>query len=233
MTLVTTTIIPEPEANMRILLIEDEAALARAVEEHLISEANVCDWFQTVDEALSAVRTLSYDLILLDLQLPDGDGITVLKKVRTMAQYTPVIILSARDKVSDRIKGLELGADDYVIKPFDLQELSARIATVTRRQFENASNILKVGAWEFDMKLRQTTRDGVPVALTPTEWGVMECLLRRANVIVPKSQLEESLYAFGKEVESNSIEAHVSRLRSKLGQNVIVTHRGLGYSIAK
>lgn len=218
---------------MRILLIEDEPSLARAVEEHVISENNICDWFQTVDEAFAAVRTISYDLILLDLQLPDGDGMAVLKQVRTMARYTPIIILSARDKVSDRIKGLELGADDYVIKPFDLQELTARIATVTRRQFENASDTLKFGSLEFDLKRRTTTRDGVSVSLTPTEWSLMECLLRRSEIIVPKSQLEETLYAFGKEIESNSIEVHVSRLRAKLGRDVIVTHRGLGYSITK
>lgn len=218
---------------MRILLIEDEPSLARAVEEHLVCEANICDWFQTVDEAFAAVRTISYDLILLDLQLPDGDGMTVLKQVRTMTRYTPVIILSARDKVSDRIKGLDLGADDYVIKPFDLQELSARIATVTRRQFENASDILKIGSLEFDLKRRKTTRDGVAVSLTATEWSLMECLLRRPEIIVPKSQLEETLYAFGKEIGSNSIEVHVSRLRAKLGRDVIVTHRGLGYSITK
>lgn len=218
---------------MRILLIEDEPSLARPVEEHVVLENNICDWFQTVDEAFAAVRTISYDLILLDLQLPDGDGMTVLKQVRTMARYTPIIILSARDKVSDRIKGLELGADDYVIKPFDLQELSARIATVTRRQFENASDILKFGSLEFDLKRRTTTRNGVAVSLTPTEWSLMECLLRRSEIIVPKSQLEETLYAFGKEIESNSIEVHVSRLRAKLGRDVIVTHRGLGYSITK
>jgi two-component system OmpR family response regulator len=217
---------------MRILLIEDEPSLASAVVEHLVEGFNVCDWFQTVDEALSAVRTLDYDLILLDLQLPDGDGMSVLKHVRLMARYTPVIILSARDKVSDRIKGLDLGADDYVIKPFDLQELSARVATVTRRQLENASDIVTLGPLKFDLKRRTTTRDGVPVSLTPTEWWLMECLLRRSSVVVPKAQLEETLYAFGKEVESNSIEAHVSRLRAKLGRNVIATHRGLGYSIA-
>lgn len=221
------------KAQMRILLIEDEPSLARAVEEHLVSDSNICDLFQTVDEALSAIRTISYDLILLDLQLPDGDGMTVLKQVRSMTRYTPIIILSARDKVSDRIKGLELGADDYVIKPFDLMELSARVATVTRRQLENASDILKLGPLEFDLKRHKTTRDGLAVSLTATEWSLMECLLRRSGLIVPKTQLEETLYAFDKEIESNSIEAHVSRLRAKLGRDVIATHRGLGYSVAK
>lgn len=218
---------------MRILLIEDEPSLASAVNEHLTAEYNVCDWFQTVDDAMNAVRTLDYDLILLDLQLPDGDGMSVLKQVRSMARYTPVIIMSARDKVSDRIKGLELGADDYIIKPYDLQELSARIVTVTRRQFEDASNIIAVGPLKFDLKRRLTTRDGEPIPLTSSEWGLMECLLRRSAIIVPKVQLEDALYAFGKEIESNSIEAHISRLRSKLGRDVIVTHRGLGYSIEK
>ncbi|MGB7261331.1 MAG: response regulator transcription factor [Albidovulum sp.] len=218
---------------MRILLIEDEPSLARAVDEHLVAERSVCDWYATVDEALCAVRTLEYDLVLLDLHLPDGDGMTILKHLRSLQRYTPVIILSARDKVSDRIKGLEFGADDYIIKPFDLQELSARIATVTRRQLKNASNIVTVGPVIFDLQRRTTTRDDTLIFLTPSEWAVMECLLRRSSVVVPKAQLEETLYALGKEVESNAIEAHISRLRSKLGRDVIVTHRGLGYSVAR
>jgi len=218
---------------MRILLIEDEPSLAQAVKEHLDAELHSCDWFASVDEALSVVRNMQYDVVLLDLQLPDGDGLTVLRHLRAVPHYTPIIIMSARDKISDRIKGLELGADDYVIKPFDLNELSARIATVTRRQLENASEKFVFGPVCFDLKRRTTTVNGHPVQLTPTEWALMECLLRRGSLIVPKAQLEDAIYAFGKEIESNSIEAHISRLRAKLGKSTILTHRGLGYSIAR
>ena len=218
---------------MHILLVEDEAPLARAVAEQMTAERHVCDWYPTLDEAMSAVMTCRYDLVLLDLQLPDGNGLELLTRLRAARTYTPVIILSARDKISDRIKGLNLGADDYLVKPFDLAELSARVVTVTRRQFENASQTVRIGELSFDLGQRQTTRAGTKVTLTPTEWSLLELLLRRTDAIVPRASLEQSLYAAGREVESNSIEAHVSRLRAKLGRDLIRTHRGLGYSIAR
>ncbi|MCB2134378.1 MAG: response regulator transcription factor [Rhodobacteraceae bacterium] len=218
---------------MRILLVEDEASLAQAVLEHLQAEHHLTDWFATLDEARAAILTLDYDMVLLDLKLPDGDGLDLLQTLRRQPAYTPVIIMTARDKVSDRIKGLNLGADDYVIKPFDLNELSARINTVARRRLDNASNTIRHGDLEFSLAEHRVHRGGAPVPLTATEWSLMECLLRRSGAVVSKTVLEEALYAFGKEVESNSIEAHISRLRTKLGRDSIVTHRGLGYSIEK
>lgn len=218
---------------MRILLVEDEEALARAVIEHLEAEAQVVDWFASLEDAVSAARAVAYDMILLDLQLPDGDGLDLLTHLRGRAHRACVIIMTARDKISDRIKGLNAGADDYVIKPFDLDELSARINTVSRRLLADASQLIQVRDLEFDLFEHRSRRAGVDIALTAKEWSLMECLLRRKSGIVPKAVLEEALYAFGKEIESNSIEAHVSRLRAKLGKDVIVTHRGLGYGLAR
>nr|WP_325248946.1 response regulator transcription factor [Amylibacter sp.] len=218
---------------MRLLLVEDEAPLASALVEHLKSENHLCDWFDTLTDARLAVETSDYDLVLLDLQLPDGDGLTLLSTVRGYSRYIPIIIMTARDKISDRIKGLNLGADDYVIKPFDLQELSARIHTVTRRRLENASHLIKLGSLEFDLERRSSLRDGQPVQLTAKEWSLLEFLLRRANTVIARSALEEALYSFDGDIESNAIEAHISRLRAKLGKDVILTHRGLGYSITR
>ena len=216
---------------MRILLIEDEKDLAAPVIEHLKADQNVVDWFETVSDGDTAAFGVPYDVILLDLQLPDGDGLDLLKTLRTRNLRTPIIILTARDKVSDRIKGLNQGADDYVIKPYDLSELTARINTVCRRSSERAAEIVSLADIEVNMAEHSVERAGAPVKLTAKEWGVFECLLLRRTKIVPKDTLEQALYAFGDEVESNAIEAHISRLRGKLGTELIVTHRGLGYRL--
>lgn len=216
---------------MRILLIEDEKDLAAPVIEHLKADQNVVDWFETVSDGDAAAFVVPYDVILLDLQLPDGDGLDLLKTLRTRNLRTPIIILTARDKVSDRIKGLNQGADDYVIKPYDLSELTARINTVCRRSSERAAEIVSLADIEVNIAEHSVARAGAPVKLTAKEWGVFECLLLRRTKIVPKDTLEQALYAFGDEVESNAIEAHISRLRGKLGKELIVTHRGLGYRL--
>lgn len=216
---------------MRILLIEDEADLAAPVIDHLKADQNVVDWFSTLSDGDSAARDIEYNVILLDLQLPDGDGLALLKSVRSRNQHTPIIILTARDKISDRIKGLNEGADDYVIKPFDLDELTARINTVCRRTSERSSQIVSIGDISVDLNAHSVSRGGENIRLTAKEWGVFECLITRRSKIVPKETLELSLYAFGDEIESNAIEAHVSRLRGKLGKELIITHRGLGYRL--
>lgn len=216
---------------MRILLIEDEKDLAAPVIEHLKADQNVVDWFATVSDGDEAAFGVAYDVILLDLQLPDGDGLTLLKTLRARNLRTPIIILTARDKVSDRIKGLNQGADDYVIKPYDLDELSARINTVCRRSTERADEVIALADLEVNMAEHSVARAGATVKLTAKEWGVFECLLLRRAKIVPKDTLEQALYAFGDEVESNAIEAHISRLRGKLGKELIITHRGLGYRL--
>ncbi len=216
---------------MRILLIEDEAALARPLSEHLEADHHIVEWFATLDEAESAIRALEYDVVLLDLQLPDGDGLVFLSKIRAMHIRTPIIILTARDKVTDRIDGLNRGADDYVIKPFDLDEVKARIQTVCRRSADQLTQTVLVRDLSICLSDHSVLRDGQSVRLTAKEWGVLEVLLRRKSKIVPKESLEAAIYAFGSEVESNALEAHISRLRSKLGKDLIVTHRGIGYML--
>lgn len=216
---------------MRRLLIEDEAGLARPLREHLEADRHIVEWFTTLDEARSAVATLEYDVVLLDLQLPDGDGLTFLSTLRDQHIRTPVIILTARDKVSDRIDGLNRGADDYVIKPFDLDEVKARIHTVCRRSADQMTQTTAVRDLSIRFDDHSVTRAGAPVRLTAKEWSVLEVLLRRKSKIVPKESLEAAVYAFGDEVESNAIEAHISRLRAKLGKDLIVTHRGIGYML--
>lgn len=219
-------------AIMRILLIEDEAALARPLKEHLEADHNIVEWFVTLEEADAALRALEYDVVLLDLQLPDGDGLDFLVKLRDRALRTPIIILTARDKVSDRIEGLNRGADDYVIKPFDLDEVKARIHTVCRRGTDQIAQTVHLRDLVVNLTEHNVTRNGQPVRLTAKEWGVLEVLLRRKSQIVAKDSLEAAIYAYGEEVESNALEAHISRLRTKLGKDLIVTHRGMGYALS-
>lgn len=216
---------------MRILLIEDEAALARPLKEHLEADHHLVEWFSTLDEAESAIRALEYDVVLLDLQLPDGDGLEFLSKVRSIHIRTPIIILTARDKVSDRIDGLNRGADDYVIKPFDLDEVKARIHTVCRRSADQMTQIILVRDLSICLSDQSVLREGKAIRLTAKEWNILEVLLRRKSKIVPKESIETAIYAYGEEVESNALEAHISRLRAKLGKDLIVTHRGMGYTL--
>jgi two-component system, OmpR family, response regulator len=216
---------------MRILLIEDEKALARPLKEHLEADHNIVEWFCTLDEADAALRTLEYDVVLLDLHLPDGDGLVFLSELRAKALRTPILILTARDKISDRIDGLNRGADDYVIKPFDLDEVKARIHTVCRRSANQIAQTVHLRDLVVNLSDHTVTRAAEPVRLTAKEWGVFETLLRRKSQIVPKESLEAAIYAYGEEVESNALEAHISRLRTKLGKDLIVTHRGMGYAL--
>ncbi|MCR8548911.1 response regulator transcription factor [Salipiger sp. P9] len=216
---------------MRILLIEDDTVLGAAVRDQIASDGQSVDWVTRLDAAGDALRGAGYDLILLDLMLPDGRGIPFLKALRTKGDVTPVIILTALDQISDRIEGLNAGADDYLVKPFDLAELSARIGSVARRYAGNPNPLISHGALEVDLAARSVLRDGRPVALTAREWALFEAFLQRPGQLLSKAQLEDKLYAFGAEVESNTIEVHVSRLRKKLGAGVIETERGLGYRL--
>lgn len=163
--------------------------------------------------------------------LPDGRGIPFLRRLRARGVVTPVIILTALNQVSDRIEGLNAGADDYLVKPFDLAELSARIGSVARRYSGNPNPILTHGPLQIDLAARSIRRDGHLVPLTAREWALFEAFLSRPGQLLSKTQLEEKLYAFDTEVESNTIEVHVSRLRKKLGAEIIVTERGLGYRL--
>lgn len=218
---------------MRILLVEDDTILGAAIRDQLGADGHSADWAQRLDDAADHLAVAGYDLVLLDLMLPDGRGVDFLKRQRSGGNATPVIIMTALDQISDRIDGLNAGADDYMVKPFDLKELSARMAAVARRYTGNPNPILEVGALRIDLASRRVSRAGQDILLTAREWALFEAFVSRPDRIHPKAELEERLYAFGDEVESNAIEAHISRLRKKLGRDVIETQRGLGYRLGR
>ncbi|MFT5743318.1 MAG: two-component system OmpR family response regulator [Paracoccaceae bacterium] len=216
---------------MRILLIEDDTVLGTAVRDQIAADGQSVDWVSRLDAAADAMAVAAYDLILLDLMLPDGLGIGFLKTLRSRGDVTPVIILTALDQISDRIAGLNAGADDYLVKPFDLTELSARIGSVARRYSGNPNPIITHGALDIDLAARSVHKNGKAVQLTAREWALFDAFLARPGQLLSKTQLEDKLYAFGAEIESNTIEVHVSRLRKKLGADVIQTERGMGYRL--
>ncbi|EHS51011.1 two component transcriptional regulator, winged helix family, partial [Rhizobium sp. PDO1-076] len=186
-----------------------------------------------LDDATVARETIDYGLVLLDLRLPDGSGIGFLRQMRTEGDTTPVIILTAHDQISDRIEGLNSGADDYLVKPFNLDELSARILAVSRRYAGAPQTIVTIGTLSIrpaDRAVRNGTQE---IALSSREWAVLDSLISRPSAIVSKSQIEEALYAFGSEVESNTVEVYVSRLRKKLGKDIVETVRGIGYRLGR
>jgi len=216
---------------MRVLLIEDEPYLGQAVQEQIAADGHAVDWVKRLDDGEASLRAVDYGLVLLDLHLPDGRGLDLLKTMRRGGDGRPVIILTARDQVSDRIEGLNAGADDYLVKPFDLTELSARVLAVSRRYAGNPNPLISFGDVEIDKAARRAWRGGRSVDLTRREWAIMDLLTQRATAVVSKEQIEEALYAFGSEIESNSVEVHVSRLRKKLGREAIETLRGVGYRL--
>ena len=216
---------------MRILLVEDDAALGGAVRDHVAAQGHAVDWVTRLGTAAEARETVAYDLILLDLGLPDGRGLEFLKRLRKQGETTPVIIMTAMDQLSIRIDGLNAGADDYLVKPFDLSELLARLGAVARRYGGNPNPTLKIGPLEIDRGRHVATVDGHHLDLTAREWAVLERLALHPGILVSKSQIEDALFAFGAEIESNAVEVYVSRLRKKLGAELIHTARGLGYRL--
>lgn len=217
---------------MRVLVVEDEPHIGSAVQEHVRAAGHAVDWVQKLGDADAAIRSVPYDALLLDLHLPDGRGLDFLKKLRQRGNTLAVVILTARDQVSDRIEGLTAGADDYLVKPFDLDEMSARLQAVARRYQGKTIPTIRLGPVELEPEARVARLNGTPVEITAREWAVLDVLLRRPNSTVTKEAIEESLYAFGSEIDSNAIEVHVSRIRRKLGRDFIRTVRGLGYSLA-
>ncbi len=218
---------------MRILLIEDDTALGAAIRDQIVADGHSVDWMTRLDRSSDALAVAGYDLILLDLMLPDGLGIPFLKALRARGDATPVMILTALDQVSDRITGLNAGADDYMVKPFDLAELSARIGSVARRYNGNPNPLITLGSLTIDLAARSVLLNGKPVILTAREWVMFEAFLQRPGQLFSKAQLEERLYSFDTDIESNTIEVHISRLRKKLGASVIETERGMGYRLAR
>ncbi|HCW91371.1 MAG TPA: DNA-binding response regulator [Marinobacter sp.] len=218
---------------MRILLVEDTVGLGEAVRDQITEDGHAVDWMQCLKHAEASVATTAYDLILLDLMLPDGRGLDFLRRRRKAGDTTPVIILTARDQISDRIEGLNAGADDYLVKPFDLSELSARIAAVARRYSGNPNPLIRVGELEIDLVNHSVLRAGHGVELTAREWALLESLVQHPGALLSRAQLEDHLYAFGAEIESNTVEVHISRMRKKLGHASIETVRGMGYRLGR
>ncbi len=214
---------------MRLLLVEDEPALGSAVAGHLRAQSHAVDWTETRADAEAALETTRYDLVLLDLHLPDGAGLDLLRRLRARDDRTPVLIATSRDRITERIAGLDAGADDYLVKPYDLDEMLARIAAIRRRADGVPRPDRRFGGLRINSVGRRVFRDEEEIALTRKEWAVLETLSRWPERIVSREQLEDTLYGFGEELESNAIEAHVSRLRAKLGRGSIQTVRGLGY----
>ncbi len=216
---------------MRILVVEDEPLLADALHVHLTRAGHAVDCVGRLDDADASLDTTDYGLVILDLHLPDGRGLDLLKRRRKAGDKRPIIICTARDQIRDRIEGLNAGADDYIVKPFDLDELIARVQAVQRRYDAHPNPALRFGDLEIDISTHQVSHNGALVSLTAREWALLECLIRRPGAIVSKAQVEEALYAMGSEVESNAVEVYVSRLRKKLGTAKIETIRGLGYRL--
>jgi two-component system OmpR family response regulator len=211
---------------MDLLLLEDDADLGHAVAAHLGAAGHLVTWCRSIAQALA---TPAPALALLDLQLPDGDGLSLLRRWRAAGQRWPVIVLTARDSVSDRIRGLQAGADDYLVKPFDLDELLARMAAVARRSAADAGPGQRL---QIDTGAHQARLDGAAVDLTQMEWAVLGCLARGRGRIFSRGEIENRLHGLGlAEAASNSLEVIVSRLRKKLGATLISTHRGLGYRL--
>ncbi|NVN13083.1 response regulator, partial [Nguyenibacter vanlangensis] len=217
---------------MRILIVEDEAALGSAVRDRLRRAGHAVDWFTTLDDSRAALSAAAYDFLLLDLGLPDGSGRDLLRQVRRGGSAMAILITTAQDQISDRIAGLSDGADDYIVKPYDFDELLARLDAVSRRYVALVDNRLELGEVEIDLARRRMSRLGQDVALTAREWAVIELLARRAGAICSREQIEDALYGLGEEIESNAIEVFVSRVRKKVGPGLIRTVRGRGYCLA-
>nr|WP_302795417.1 response regulator transcription factor [Shinella daejeonensis] len=214
-------------------MIEDDAILGEAVRDYVAGIGHAVDWMRDLENGREATATVAYDLVLLDLRLPDGSGLGLLDALRAAGDATPVIILTAHDRISDRIEGLNAGADDYLVKPFNLGELGARILAVTRRHAGSARAVLDAGSLSIQLADRRVCVAGRPVDLSGREWAVLARLAARPEALVSKAQIEEALYAFGAEIESNTVEVYVSRLRKKLGRAAIETVRGIGYRLGR
>lgn len=217
---------------MRLLLIEDDPMIGRAVREGLLQAGFAVDWVLDGRDAENSLANGVYDLALLDLGLPRGDGMTLLKQLRSAGNALPVLIASARDTVRDRIAGLEAGADDYVLKPFDLDELVARVRALLRRHAGSGNPLLQQGDLVLDPVRKQVTKAGVPVELSAREFSVLEALMQKPGAVLSRERLEEAVYGWGQEVASNAIEVHLHNLRRKLGSAAIKNVRGVGYRMA-
>lgn len=218
---------------MRILLIEDDAMIGKAVRGGLAQAGFTVDWVTDGRSADLALANGVYDLAILDLGLPRKDGMAILASLRGLGNSMPVLIASARDTVKDRIAGLEAGADDYVLKPFDLDELVARVRALLRRHAGSGSPVLRCGDLALDPVRKLVLQAGEAVDLSAREFAVLEALMQRPGAVLSRQQLEESVYGWGEEVGSNAIEVHLHHLRKKLGSGAIRNVRGVGYRVSE
>ncbi len=221
---------------MRLLLVEDHERFADFVKAGLEKEGFTVDAVNTAANGDAAFAAVTYDTVVLDLGLPDADGLTLLKSWRDQGSSVPVLILTARDGVDDRVKGLNAGGDDYLLKPFEMQELVARLRALLRRPGGTLGTVIEVGNVAFDTAAREVRISDTAVAISRREMSVLEQLMRRAGRVVPKDVIEDKIYGFDEEVSSNSVEVHISRLRKRLNAAnancVVHTIRGVGYLLA-
>jgi len=216
---------------MRLLLVEDDAMIGAAVEEGLRREGHTVDWVRDGREAEVVVPGAAYELVLLDLGLPRKDGLAILRSWRAKGVAIPVVIITARDAVADRVAGLDAGADDYLVKPFDLDELSARVRAVMRRRAGRSDAVVKVGDLEIDTASKRVKFEGREVTLSAREYALLEALANRPGAYLTRAQLEERLYGWEEEIASNAVEVHIHALRRKLDPNLIRNVRGMGYTL--
>lgn len=218
---------------MRILLVEDDGLLGAAIQAGLEQAGYDLDWVRDGIAADQALAMEGHELLVLDLGLPRKDGLTVLRELRQRGSDLPVLILTARDAIEDRVRGLDLGADDYLIKPFDLDELTARLRAIGRRRAGRSSLSIRHGNLEFDPAARSVTLDGEAVPLHAKAIAILETLLECRGRALTREQLEQMLYGWGEGVESNTVEVYIHHLRKQLGKELIHTIRGVGYMIPK
>lgn len=218
---------------MRLLLVEDDGMIAQGLQTALRQGGFAVDWMRDGKSAAAALQTPGFDAVLLDLGLPQRDGIDVLRELRKRGDGTPVIILTARDEIQHRIAGLDAGADDYIVKPFDLDEVMARLRSVLRRAAGRGDPSIRNGEIRLDPVLRTVERNGVPVGLSAHEYAVLEALLQRPGAVLSRSQLEDRLYGWDEQIGSNAVEVYIHGLRRKLGSDAIRTLRGVGYFVPK
>lgn len=223
---------------MRILVVEDDRLIGKAVADNLAHESHAVDWIDNGQDALEAAFDVPYDCILLDLGLPKVDGVQVLNSWRKRKLKTPVIIITARDALDDRVAGLDKGADDYIVKPFEMSELMARIRAVTRRATGNAADsLLSNGKVVLNPVTHEVTvnREGkeVQVTLTPREFALLEALMLRPGAVLSRDALEQRIYSWDDEIESNAVEYIIHTLRKKIGNDVVKNIRGVGWKVAK
>ncbi len=216
---------------MKLLVVEDDPQLGDALATGLRQLQHVVDWFRDGAQADAALRQVPYDAVVLDLGLPGGDGMHWLRRWRGAGLDMPVLILTARDAVADRVAGLDAGADDYLVKPITIDELAARLRALSRRSTGRAQSVWRHGLLAYDPAGRSVQWDGQPVELTARELMLLEALMAHPGRILSKAQLQEKLYDWGESLESNTLEVHVHHLRRKLGRDAIRTVRGVGYAL--